>query len=194
MLSTTNLPPLIYYNKWLINQDLLNYWALMQNYNCMLANIWYLILLIQSFNTILHIFMFYKQCDLADFWGRKDSTVCIIKQTVYRSFHVHSAMTHASLRLRLAQIGALSGSQNAIFVKHTYTWECWLIMFRIRVCVRYPIYYIGKYTVIGILYYWGGSEFCISPNYCIYSAAMLYRLWLCSRWQTGRFDIDSKDG
>ena len=44
-------------------------------------------------------------------WGR-------YKQTGYRSFHVHDAVTHAQLRLRLAQIGALFGSQNAIFVKH----------------------------------------------------------------------------
>ena len=41
------------------------------------------------------------------------------KQTVYRSLHVHDAVTHAvPLRLRLAQIGALFGYQNAIFVKH----------------------------------------------------------------------------
>ena len=42
---------------------------------------------------------------------------------VYRSFYVHGAVTHAPLKLRLAQIGALVGSQNAIFVKHKYAWE-----------------------------------------------------------------------
>ena len=45
------------------------------------------------------------------------------KQTVYRSFHVHGAVMHAQLHLPLAQISALFGSQNAIFVKHRYTWN-----------------------------------------------------------------------
>ena len=36
---------------------------------------------------------------------------------------MHGAVTHATLRLRLAQIGALFGSKNAIFVKHKYTWD-----------------------------------------------------------------------
>jgi len=40
------------------------------------ANIWYLILLIQSIIIILRIFMFYKQRILAYFWGRKDSAIC----------------------------------------------------------------------------------------------------------------------
>ena len=75
--------------------------------------------------------MVYKQRVLADFWGRKDKGVGINK--LYRSFHVHGAVTRARRRLWLAQIGALFGSQNAIFVKYKYTWECRLIMFRIRV-------------------------------------------------------------
>ena len=43
----------------------------------MFANIWYLILLIQSIIIILRILMFYIQRILADFWGRKDSVVGI---------------------------------------------------------------------------------------------------------------------
>ena len=54
--------------------------------------------------------MFYKQRVLADLKPKR-------KQTVYRSFHVHTAVTHATLHLQLAQIGALFVSQNAIFVK-----------------------------------------------------------------------------
>ena len=56
--------------------------------------------------------------------------------------HVHSAVTYALLRLRLARIGMLFGSQNAIhvFMKHKYTLECQLIMFRIRLSVRYAMY------------------------------------------------------
>ena len=102
-------------------------------------------------NIILDIFMFYKQRVLADFWSRKDSAVDINKM-----FIAHSMCT--ALRLRLAQIGVLFGCQNAIFVKRRHTWECWLIMFRVRVCVRH---YIGKCTVImaklrwvGILHKW----------------------------------------
>jgi len=49
------------------------------------------------------------------------------------------SLRHAPLRLRLAKIGALFGSQNAIFVTHKYTWECWLTIFMITVRVRYPI-------------------------------------------------------
>ena len=121
------------------------WWALMQNsdppqcchYNCIFANIWYLILLIQSFNIIFaHIYVF-KQCVLADFWGRKDSAVGINKLFIVHSMCT-GAVIHAPLHLRLAQIAPLFGSQNAIFVKHKYAWEFWLIMFRIRVCVRYP--------------------------------------------------------
>ena len=48
-------------------------------YNCIFANIWYLILLIQSIIIILRILMFYIQRVLADFWGRKDSVVGINK-------------------------------------------------------------------------------------------------------------------
>ena len=48
-------------------------------YNCIFANIWYLILLIQSIIIILRILMFYVQRFLADFWGRKDSVVGINK-------------------------------------------------------------------------------------------------------------------
>ena len=48
-------------------------------YNCIFANIWYLILLIQSIIIILRILMFYIQRVLADFWGRKDSAVGINK-------------------------------------------------------------------------------------------------------------------
>ena len=46
-------------------------------YNCIFANILYLILLIQSIIIILRILMFYIQRVLADFWGRKDSVVGI---------------------------------------------------------------------------------------------------------------------
>ena len=46
------------------------------HYKCIFANIWYLILLIQSIIIILRIFMFYKQRVLAYFWGRKDSAIC----------------------------------------------------------------------------------------------------------------------
>ena len=35
-----------------------------------------------------------------------------------------TTVTRALLRLRLAQIRALPGYQNAIFVKYKYTWEC----------------------------------------------------------------------
>ena len=38
---------------------------------------------------------------------------------------MHGAVTHAPLRLRLAQIGVLFGSKNAIFVKHKYTWDAY---------------------------------------------------------------------
>ena len=48
-------------------------------YNCIFANIWYLILLIQSIIFILRVLMFYIQRVLADFWGRKDSVVGINK-------------------------------------------------------------------------------------------------------------------
>ena len=58
---------------------------------------------------------------------------------------MHGAVTHAPLRLRLAQIGALFGSQNAIFVKHRLNilGSGMLIdhdMFRVRVCVRWKMY------------------------------------------------------
>ena len=46
---------------------------------CIFANIWYMILLIQSIIFILRILMFYVQRFLADFWGRKDSVVGINK-------------------------------------------------------------------------------------------------------------------
>ena len=65
----------------------------------------------------IYLFMFYKQHISADFEVRKDSAIGRGKQTVYRSVHVHGAVTQAPLRLRLAQIGAQ-------FVKHKYTWEC----------------------------------------------------------------------
>ena len=55
------------------------------HYKCIFANIWYLILLIQSSNIILRIFMFYKQRVLADFWGRKDSAVGINKLFIAHS-------------------------------------------------------------------------------------------------------------
>ena len=48
-------------------------------YNFIFANIWYLILLIQSIIFFLRIYMFYIQRVLADFWGRKDSVVGIKK-------------------------------------------------------------------------------------------------------------------
>ena len=41
-----------------------------------LANIWYLIKLFHSIIIILRVFMFYKQRVLANFRGRKDSTIC----------------------------------------------------------------------------------------------------------------------
>ena len=107
------------------------------HYTCIFANILYLILLIQSITIILRIFMFYKQCILAELLGRKDSAVGINKL-----FIAHSTCTTQWYMHRCAwdwHYRALFGSQNAIFVKHKYTWECWLIMFRIRVCVRYPI-------------------------------------------------------
>ena len=44
-------------------------------YISIFANIWYLIKLIHSIIIILRVFMFYKQCFLANFWGRKDSTI-----------------------------------------------------------------------------------------------------------------------
>ena len=40
------------------------------------ANIWYLILLIQSIKIILRIFLLYNQRVLADFWGWKDGPIC----------------------------------------------------------------------------------------------------------------------
>ena len=46
------------------------------HHSCIFANIWYVILLIQSFNIILRIFMFSKQRILADFWGRKNCVFC----------------------------------------------------------------------------------------------------------------------
>ena len=42
----------------------------------MFANIWYLIKLIHSIIIILHVFTFYKQRALANFWGRKNSAIC----------------------------------------------------------------------------------------------------------------------
>ena len=55
------------------------------HYNCIFANIWYLIWLIQSIIIILCIFMFYKQRVLAGFWGRKDSAVGIDKLFIAHS-------------------------------------------------------------------------------------------------------------
>ena len=45
-------------------------------YISIFANIWYLIKLIHSIIIILRVFMFYKERDLANFWGRKDSAIC----------------------------------------------------------------------------------------------------------------------
>ena len=99
---------------------------------------WYLILLIQSFNIILRIFMFYKHRVVADFWGRKDSAVGINKW-----FIAHSMCTASNTCTAALATGTNWSVQNA---KHKYTGGCWLIMFVIRNCVRYPI--IGKYTLI----------------------------------------------
>ena len=68
-------------------------------------------------------FTFYKQRVLTYFWGRKDSVVGINKPLIAHSMCMAQYVTHSPLRLRLAQIGALFGSQNAILVKHSYTWE-----------------------------------------------------------------------
>ena len=84
------------------------------HYNCIFANIWYLILLIQSYNILLPIFMFYKHCVLADFWGRKDSAI----GKLFIADSMWTSQWHASLRLWVAQIGAPFGAQNAVFVKH----------------------------------------------------------------------------
>ena len=45
-------------------------------YISIFANIWYLIKLIHSIIIVLRVFMFYKQRVLANFWGRKYSTIC----------------------------------------------------------------------------------------------------------------------
>ena len=67
---------------------------------------------------MLRIFMFYKQHVLADLKLKKQCGQH--KHTFYRLFCMHGAVTYAPLRLQLAEIRALFGSQNAIFVKQIY--------------------------------------------------------------------------
>ena len=71
-------------------------------YNCISANIWYLILLILSIIIILRIFMFYIQRVLADICCRKDTVVGI--NILFIAHFICTAQSHAPLRLRLSQI------------------------------------------------------------------------------------------
>ena len=94
---------------------------------------------------ILCIFMFYKQHVLADFWSPKDSAVGVSKLFIAHSmctvqWHMHHSACNRH-KSGYTQIGVLFASEKAIFFtyKYTWEWECRLVMFRFRVCVRYPI-------------------------------------------------------
>ena len=85
-------------------------------YNCIFANIWYLILLTQSIIIILRILMFYIQRVLADIWGRKDSVVGINKL-----FIAHSICTAALATVTNRAVFSTSTvCQDALFIKHKY--------------------------------------------------------------------------
>ena len=67
--------------------------------------------------------MFYIQRVLADFWGRKDSAYRRHKQTVYRSFHMLSAVTCTAALATGTNRAVFSTSkvcQDALFIKHKY--------------------------------------------------------------------------
>ena len=67
-----------------------------------LANIWYLIKLINSIIIILRVFMFYKQRVLANFWGRKDSAICASRKRSGHYFpiwHLCTSRTHLNVAI-----------------------------------------------------------------------------------------------
>ena len=67
-----------------------------------LANIWYLIKLINSIIIILRVFMFYKQRVLANFWRRKDSAICASRKGSGHYFpiwHLCTSRTHLNVAI-----------------------------------------------------------------------------------------------
>ena len=90
-------------------------------YNCIFANIWYLILLILSIIIILRIFMLYTT-RLSRLLRSKIQRGRH-KQTVYRSFHMHSGVTCTSALATGTNRAVFSTSkvcQDALFIKHKY--------------------------------------------------------------------------
>ena len=91
-------------------------------YNCIFANIWYLILLIQSIIIILRNINVLCTALLSRLLRSKRQRGRH-KQTVYRSLHMHSAVTCTSA-LATGTIRAVFSTstvcQDALFIKHIY--------------------------------------------------------------------------
>ena len=91
------------------------------HYNCIFANIWYLILLIQLIIIVLRIFIFYKQRVLAYFWGRKDSAICASRNrsgacVSYCAVHMEWAINSLFMPTPLS----FRPENDALFIKHKY--------------------------------------------------------------------------
>ena len=91
-------------------------------YNCIFANIWYLILLTQSIIIILRILICLYTARLSRLLRSKRQRGRN-KQTVYRSFHILSAVTCTAALATGTSRAVFSTSkvcQDALFIKHKY--------------------------------------------------------------------------